>query len=173
MGDAMAKDGKRRIDRILEPGFIEGLTDASLETLRAKRDECAEEESVLSYERSLIHTRLRLLKDEQDQRVSGKPRRSIIDRLPEILADEDVKHRGSFPSLDAPPIFDNPRRRVEKLVNDDTLARLPELSDDEIRSAIAALDDAEREVSENRKAVHAVLDRCIEEIGRRKAGADV
>ena len=169
----MPKSGKRRIDRILDPSFLDGLTNAPLETLREKRDDCAEEESVLSYERSLIHTRLRLLKDEQEIRTSGKPRQSILERLPQILADDEIKHRGSFPSLEAPPIYDNPRRRVEKLVNDDTLTRLPELSDEEISSAVSALNAAELEVSENRKAVHAVLDRCIEEIGRRKAGADV
>jgi hypothetical protein len=169
----MTAGGKRRIDRILDPSFLVGLAEAPLEVLREKRDECAEEESVLSYERSLIHTRLRLLKDEQELRDSGKPRRSIVDRLPEILADEEIQHRGSFPSLEAPPIQDNPRRRVEKLVNDDTLARLPELSAEEISEAIATLNVAELEVSENRKAVHAVLDRCIEEIGRRKAGVDV
>jgi anti-sigma-K factor RsiG len=168
----MTTGGKRRIDRILDPAFLDGLAEESLEVLREKRDDCAEEESVLSYERSLIHTRLRLLKDEQDTRTSGKPRRSIVDRLPQILADEDVRHRGSFPSLEAPPIYDNPRRRVEKLVNDDTLTRLTELPDDEIRVAIATLNGAEIEISENRKAVHAVLDRCIEEIGRRKAAAD-
>jgi anti-sigma-K factor RsiG len=169
----MTSGGKRRIDRILDPSFLDGLAHAPLELVREKRDECAEEESVLSYERSLIHTRLRLLKDEQELRDSGKARRSIVDRLPEILADEDIRHRGSFPNLEAPPIHDNPRRRVEKLVNDDTLARLPELSPEEISATIATLNGAEVEVSENRKAVHAVLDRCIEEIGRRKAGADV
>jgi hypothetical protein len=169
----MPKGGKRRIDRVLDPSFLDGLAEAPLEVLREKRDDCAEEESVLSYERSLIHTRLRLLKDEQEQRTSGKPRQSIIDRLPQILADDEVKHRGSFPSLEAPPIHDNPRRRVEKLVTDATLARLTELSDEEISAAISALDEAELDVSENRKAVHAVLDQCIEEIGRRKAGADV
>jgi len=169
----MPKSGKRRIDRILNPSFLDGLTNAPLETLREKRDDCAEEESVLSYERSLIHTRLRLLKDEQEIRTSGKPRQSILERLPQILAGDEIKHRGSFPSLEAPPIYDNPRRRVEKLVNDDTLTRLPELSDEEISSAVSTLNAAELEVSENRKAVHAVLDQCIEEIGRRKAGADV
>ena len=157
---------------MLDPSFVEGIDRSSLAALREKRDECAEEESVLSYERSLIHTRLRLLEAEADRRRTGGPARSIIDNLAQILSDENVSHRGSFPSLEAPPMVDNPRRRVEKLVNDDTLARLPDLSDEEISSAAAVLEEAEREVSENRRAVHAVLDRFIEEIGRRKAGAD-
>jgi hypothetical protein len=165
--------GNRRIDRILDPSFLDGLEDAELETVREKRDETAEEEAVLSYERSLIHSRLKLLKAEQERRASGGPAKSIIDRLPEILADQNIQHRGSFPSLEVPELSDPPRRRVEKLVTDDTLARLPELDDGEIAGTINALDAAEHEVSEHRKAVHVVLDRIITEIGRRKAGADV
>jgi len=169
----MAKGGKRRIDRILDPSFLDGLSDASLEILRTKRDDCDEEESVVSYERQLIDGRLRILKAEHDRRASGGSPKSLIDRLPEILSSEVVTHRGSFPKLEAPPIYDNPRRRVEKLVTNDTLARLTELSEAEIATAVKALEEAEREVSKTRRAVHAVLNQLIEEIGRRKAGADV
>jgi anti-sigma-K factor RsiG len=169
----MASAGNRRIDRILDPSFVEGIGRASLEELRVKRDQCDEEEAVLSYERSLIHSRLRILNDEVERRSSGAPSTSLVDRLPEILADPEVKHRGSFPKLEAPPIYENPRRRVEKLITNDTLLRLTELSEDEIGAAVTALDRAEGEVSESRKAVHAVLDRVIEEIAKRKTGADV
>jgi anti-sigma-K factor RsiG len=169
----MPPRGNRRIDRVLDPSFIDGIERNNLAKLREKRDECAEEESILSYERSLIHTRLKLLKAERERRESGAPARSLIDNLAQILSDENVTHRGAFPSLEAPPIADNPRRRVEKLVNDDTLSRLPDLTDAEIADATAKLEAAETEVSESRRAVHAVLDVLIEEIGRRKAGADV
>jgi len=169
----MANAGNRRIDRMLDPAFLEGLEDAPLDEVRAKRDDCEEEESVHSYERRLIHARLDILEAEQKRRASGESPKSLIERLPQILADDDVSHRGSFPRLEAPPIFDNPRRRVEKLVTNDTLARLTDLSESEISDAISALKDAEGEVSETRKAVQAVLDRLIEEIARRKAGADV
>jgi hypothetical protein len=165
--------GNRRIDRILDPEFLEGLEAAALEAVREKRDETVEEEAVLSYERSLIHSRIRLLEAAQELRANAAPPSSIIDRLPEILADTNVTHRGSFPNLQPPPISDQPRRRIEKLITDDTLARVHELSDDEITATIKALEAAEREVSEHRRSVHAVLDRIITEIGRRKAGADV
>ena len=128
--------------------------------------------TVLLRQARLIHTRLRLLGAEKERRASGGSERSLIDNLAQILSDENVTHRGSFPSLEAPPIYDNPRRGIEKLISNDTLARLPELSEEEIAEAIGALEEAEKEVSESRKAVHAVLDRLIEEIGRRKAGAD-
>jgi len=169
----MTTAGNRRIDRILDPSFLEGIGEAPLDTLREKRDECDEEEAVLSYERSLIHSRLRILNDEVERRASGAPPKSLVERLPEILADTEIKHRGAFPKLDAPPFYDNPRRRVEKLITNDTLLQLGELTEEQIGTAVTALDQAEGEVSESRKAVHAVLDRVIEEIAKRKTGADV
>lgn len=165
----MAK-GNRRSDRILEPSYLEGLEGLDEERLRALRDECEEEESVLSYERRLLHARLDIIRAEIARREAGESPKSLIDRLPEILtAGEQPTHRGSFPKLDPPPVFDPPRRRIEKLVTDDTLARLPDLSDEEIASILGDLEGIEGEVSESRRAVQAVLDRLIEELGRRLA----
>ena len=168
----MTQGGNRRIDRMLDPSYIEGLGDLSTEELRSKREECEEEEFVFSYERRLLHARLDLLEAEKKRRVSGEPPRSLIDRLPEILADEGTPtHRGAFPNLEAPPIFENPRRRVEKLVTNDMLTRLTELPDEEITSITATLRDAERDVSDSRRAVQAVIDRIVEELARRLVDA--
>jgi hypothetical protein len=165
----MAK-GNRRSDRILDPSYLEGLEALDEDRLRALRDECEEEESVLSYERRLLHARLDIIRAEIARRASGGSAKSLIDRLPEILtAGEQPTHRGSFPKLDAPPVFDPPRRRIEKLVNDDTLARLPDLSDERVATILADLESVEGEISESRRAVQAVLDRLSEELGRRLA----
>lgn len=163
----MVNAGNRRIDRILEPSYLEGLGGLAIEELRAKREECEEEEWSLSFIRRMLHARLDILEAERKRRSSGEPPHSLIERLPEILADEDRTHRGAFPKLDAPPMVENPRRRVEKLITNDTLLRLPELSDDEITSVIVALQDAEGEVSESRRAVLAVLNPIIDELTRR------
>ena len=165
----MAK-GNRRSDRILDPSYLEGIEQLDEETLRARKDECEEEENVLSYERRLLHARLDIIRAEIKRRETGESSRSLIDRLPEILtSDEQPTHRGSFPNLDPPQIYDPPRRRIEKLVNDDTLARLPDLSDEEVQTILGDLEGIEGEVSESRKAVQSVLDRIIEELGRRLA----
>ena len=166
---AMQK-GKRRSDRILDPSYLNGLDGLDEERLRAMREDCEEEEGVLSYERSLIHSRLSILEAEQARRADGGPSKSLIDRLPEILAGDQPKaHRGSFPRLDPPAMYETPRRRVEKLVNDDTLARLPELPDEELRGIIATLESTESEVSAARHSIQVVLDRLTEELGRRLA----
>jgi hypothetical protein len=165
----MAK-GNRRSDRILDPSYLDGMEQLDEEALRARKDECEDEETVLSYERRLLHARLDIIRAEIERRASGESSRSLIDRLPEILTSgEQPTHRGSFPKLDAPPVYDPPRRRIEKLVTDDTLARLPDLPDEEIQKILANLEGIEGEVSESRKAVLSVLDRITEELGRRLA----
>ena len=167
----MVSGGTRRIDRVLEPSYLEGLSELTIEELRAKREECEEEEWSLSFIRRMLHARLDILEDEQKQRATGGERRSIVERLPEILADEDRSHRGSFPRLDAPPMVDNPKRHVEQLITNDTLLRMSELSDDEIADVIATLRAAEGDVSESRRAVQAVLDPIVEELARRLVDA--
>ena len=167
----MTQGGNRRIDRILDPSYIEGLGDLPTEDLRAKREECEEEEFVFSYERRLLHARMDLLDAERKRRKAGESPRSLIERLPQILADEGRTHRGAFPNLEAPPIFEHPRRRVEKLVTNDMLTRLTELPDDEISAVTETLKEAEREVSDSRRAVQAVIDRIVEELARRLVDA--
>ena len=162
--------GKRRSDRILDPSYLEGIEQLDEEHLRALRDEAEQEENVLSYERRLLHARLDIIRAEIKRREAGDPPKSLIDRLPEILTGgEQQTHRGSFPNLDPPEIFDPPRRRIEKLVTDDTLVRLPDLSDEEVRTILADLEGIEGEISESRRAIQDVLDRLIEELGRRLA----
>jgi hypothetical protein len=45
--------GRRRIDRVLGPGYLSGLGDLPLKVLRERRDEAAQEETDLSYLRRL------------------------------------------------------------------------------------------------------------------------
>ena len=158
-------DGKRRIDRVLEPSFLEELAGRPLDEVRAMRLDAAEEEAICSYERRLLHGRLAILRRERDHRA-GKETGSIIEQLPEILADDRQGTRGSFPIND-PNIAFTPSRRVSKLVNDDTLTRLDALSDDELAARITELEEVERDVSETRRSVLAVLDALNQEIGRR------
>jgi uncharacterized small protein (DUF1192 family) len=157
--------GKRRIDRITTDEYLEGLSSRPMPDVRALRNECDEEEAVLSFERRLLHARMDILRAELERRagVGG----SILERLPSILADDRQPSRGQIRMKDPVLDFEQPKRRVEKLVSDDTLANLASLSVDEIESTIGVLSDAEREVSETRRKVLAVLDSLNAEIARR------
>lgn len=161
----MRTGGRRRIDRILEPDYARDIGQLALAELRARREECSEEEALLSYERRLLHGRLDILGAELDRRAGKEG--SIVDRLAEILADDPRPSRGAFPQDRPLPSFENPRRRVEKVVSDDTLANLPELGDDRIREIVESLRAIEHEVSEQRRAVQSVLDTLTQEVARR------
>jgi hypothetical protein len=157
-------EGNRRIDRILDPGYLSGLTERALPDVRKQRADVEEEEALLSYERRLLQGRIDILKAERDRRSGNGG--SIIDRLPQILADESTPSRGSIPRND-PPSLDNPRRRVEKLVSDDTLLQMRDLPDERLEEITTTLGQAEHEVSEQRRKVLSVLDALTAEIGRR------
>lgn len=161
-------EGKRRIDRITAEDYIAGLSDRPIAEIRSMRSECTEEEALVSYERRVLHGRLSLLRFELDRRA-GKEQGSLVDNLARILADEQRgPSRGSIP-LNDPDLeqFGEPRRHASRLISDDTLARLPDLSDDEVKAYIDELTEAEREVSEMRTKVLAALDALNEELGRR------
>lgn len=166
----MAEAKRRLVERIIDPEYLEGLRQRSIEELRTMREEAKEAENELSFERRLCHARIDILSAELDRR-SGKEQGELLDRLPEILATEGGTGSSPLPSrapdFSIPRSADVPRRRVEEIVGEQTLARLSQLSADEIRSIIASLDEHERAVSARRKKIHDVMDAIQSEIVRR------
>jgi len=164
-------DVKRRlVDRIIEPTYVEGLTELSMEDLRSMRDECAEGETEVSFERRLCQARIDILSAELDQRA-GKATGDLISRLPQILAEGRGGSPGVLPNrapnLSIPRNTDIPRRRVEEIVGEQTLARLSQVPSEEIKKIIESLAEHEKTLSGKRKRVHEVLDEVQSEIVRR------
>lgn len=161
-------EGRRRIDRIVSEGYLEGLAERSLSEIREMRLEATEEGDLLSYERRLLHGRTAILRAEIERRKGGGGGGSLVEQLPKILAEEGRgPSRGQFPAKDPRIEFEHPKRRVSRLVSDDTLANLANLSDDEIETIVAELVDAESEVSTTRRKVLDVVDSLNAELGRR------
>ena len=77
---------RRRLDRVLDPDYLEGLDDMTLDQLREHRSTAVEVENELSYYRRLLYGRMDLVKFEQRRR-SGEEDRSLIDSLVDILTD--------------------------------------------------------------------------------------
>ena len=165
-------DVKRRlVDRIIEPSYLEGYESRSIEELRSMRDECAEGENEVSFERRLCQARIDILSAELDQRSGKGGDGDLISRLPQILAEErsagDAKLPSRAPNLSIPRNTDIPRRRVEEIVGEQTLARVAQVPTDEIRKIIESLGQHERNLSEKRRKVHEVVDALQTEIVRR------
>jgi hypothetical protein len=169
-------DNRRLVDRVIDPGYLAGIAGRSDEDLKTMLSESAEAENEVSFERKLCQGRIDILKAEITRREEGRDSGDLVSRLPQILAgDEPRSEPGSLPSrapdFSIPRNADIPRRRVEEIVGEQTLARLPQLPDEELRSVIGALTDHEANLSARRKALHDVIDVLqAENIKRMKSG---
>jgi hypothetical protein len=164
-------DLKRRlVERVTDVAYLDGLPEKAMDELRAMREECREAENELSFERRLTQARIDILSAELERRSSGGGE-ELLQKLPEILATEPTSSSAPLPDrapdFSIPRNVDVPRRRVEEIVGEQTLARLPSLQTEEIRGIIVSLGEHERSVSARRKAVHEVMDAVQAEIIRR------
>jgi hypothetical protein len=159
-------DRRRRIDIVLEPDYLDGLSNLDLDELRRRRVTAEDVEAQISYYRRLLHGRMDLLDFEQRRR-RGEEERSIIDALPEILAkgmilgtEPTLKHIETMPPL--PSVTG--RRLIDKIMDDGVLTSLPELTDEEIAEALERLREVESELSVQRRQLHQVIDTLQEEM---------
>ena len=158
----------RRIDRILDPSYLEGIGSLPLPDVRALRDECMAEREYLSLLRRLVQGRAEILQAELASRGGGDDR-PLVDRLADILAsDQPATSRGEAMRVTLPEEeMLLARRRVERLVADAGLSDPTELDDAQLEDAVGLLADEEREVSTKRAEVLRVLDTVQDELKRR------
>jgi hypothetical protein len=160
--------GRRRIDRVLDPGFLAAIGDRSMEELRAMRDDAAQEETDLSYLRRLLHARMDIVRFEEHRRAGGGDG-SVVDALPRILADNALgpaAGRGRHQTVE-PSRAESHRRHVEALLADTGLSDVATLSDAELTECTEAYAAEESSVSDHRIRVQQVMDACNDEIARR------
>jgi hypothetical protein len=105
------------------------------------------------------------------KRRTGEETRSLIEALPQILADGiDGPSRNTIPKdlpIELPELTGAGNRSIDRVLGDGFLAYLPSLEDTELEEIQAALAEAEQQVSTQRKSVYDVHDRVNEEITRR------
>jgi hypothetical protein len=161
--------GKRRIDRVLDPGFVAGVEGLELDELRSRRSEAETEEQSISYLRRMLQGRLDILRAELVRRASGGNRGTadLVAGLPGILSDAGPGSFTAVPRIRMPEPSNRQRRRVERLVSDETIARLPELEAEELNQVAEVLTREEEAVSINRRAVQQVVDVLRGELTRR------
>ena len=164
--------GRRRIDRVLDPTFIEGLTERSLDDVRKLRDEAAQEETDLSYLRRMLHARIDIVRAEQKRRAEGGSV-AVVEQLVTILSANAVgpaTGRGRYSTVE-PSRAEAHRRHVEALVSDVDLSNVGELSNERLDEALRTYKAEEVSVSARRREVQVVMDRLNAEIvGRYRQG---
>ena len=160
--------GTRRIDRVLAPGFLDGLRDLSLAEVRELRLEAEQEEVDLSYLRRMIQGRLDILRAELNRRDSSSSA-TLVEGLAAILADEPrspARGLGRHSTVE-PSRADSHRRYVEALVADVDLSDVSARSTDELAHAMRTLSEEEQAISGKRRQVQTAMDACSAEITRR------
>jgi hypothetical protein len=164
----------QRIQRLVAPEFSSGLGDRDLDSLRAMRDECSAIEHAVSYTRRLAQGRFEILSAEQTRRREGGTVRDLVADLPRILGEERGRSSASHSrvSTTEEPLIEIDWGERGHLIDDDSLANIDSLGDDDLAAAVAALGDFERDLSEYRRELHRVLDAIEHEIATR-AAADV
>jgi len=169
--------GRRRIDRVLDPDFVDGIRDLPLEELRKRRAEADQEGVDLSYARRLLQGRIDILRAEQQRRhgdgpLATMPRSdaAIVAALGHILADPPSAGRPVSQgrhALSMPTRVGEHRREAERAVADVGGSDLDALSDTDLDAAIEDLTSIEARVSRSRRSVHAVIDSLTDEVARR------
>ena len=147
---------RRRIDKVLDATFLTNLSEWPLDELRSRHAESLEIETEVSYVRRMTQARIDILEAEIDRRASSGSIGDLIAALPEILADEGPRApvaksrltRRLAPSMD----IEWGKRGRERLITDDTLAKLPNLDDDELQSTLRELGQLEQRVSQQRRS---------------------
>lgn len=162
-----------RIERLLDPAYSAGLVARGLDSLHSMKAECSEVETTVSYYRRLAHGRVEILEAEKHRRASGGSVEDLIADLPRILAAGGPRSSAAESRVAPPDTQIVELRWVdgrERLVADQTLANLPALDDPALASVIDELSAFERELSEVRRRLHAVIDGIEHEIAVRAAG---
>jgi hypothetical protein len=169
--------GRRRVDRVLAPDFVTGLTDLDLDDVRSRRAEADQEETDLSYARRLLQGRIDILRAEQAARrgdgpLSGHPKtdQEIAAALALVLADERREDHGlGRHTVAEPSRIGEHRREAERAVADVGGCPMDELTEEALADAVAHLTDIESRVSRIRRDVQAIVDALTAEIARRYA----
>jgi hypothetical protein len=159
-------ENRRRIDVVLEPDYLDDITEVDLDELRQRRETAEDVETQISYYRRLLHGRMDLLNFELRRR-SGEEQRSLLEALPEILAsgmvvggEPNLRHIDTMPPLPTT----TGRRLIDKIMDDGVLTQLPELTSEELVEAIERLEEVEAQLSVQRRQLHSVIDALQEEI---------
>jgi hypothetical protein len=160
-----------RIAQLVDPQYLADLDARSLDDLRAMRSRCAEFELSVSYDRRLVQARMEILDAEVNRRARGGSLDELVADLPRILGAEPGRAAAAstrVANAQAPSIQLHWPDGRERLIDDETLATLPSISDDEVGDTARRLADFERELSGLRHRLHDVIDALDREIASRQ-----
>lgn len=162
---------QQSLARILADDYLDGLRDADMTSVRARRSECERLETELSYTRRLLQGRIDILGDELERRRGGRASTAseLIQRLPAILSDSPsgASQRGNrLVRYLAPEDIQRVEHDLDEVLGMG-LAEVAGADTDEVEAALARLRATEADVSTERRRLHQRLDAIQAEMARR------
>ena len=160
------------LEAILADDYLGDVAALSIEDVRARRAECKDIETGLSYLRRLVQGRLDVVAAEQGRRSDGgegDDLEGLISRLPDLLAGSTrTEGTGRLPSsIGTGTVDDALQDELDGIITDSRLGQPGELTDDELREAAASLAAFEQKVSGHRRSLFDRIDALEAELTRR------
>jgi hypothetical protein len=162
-----------RIRSLLEPSYLDGLADLPMADIRAKRAECQEVETGLSFLRRMVQGRLDIVHADMQRRADGGSGdlADLVSHLKDILSEKvhapgNGRLQAMLEPADLPEVTEL-TAALDNIAHVDQLTHLPDIDDSKIEALAEALGEFEREVSAQRRSLHERIDALQEEIVRR------
>jgi len=154
----------------LADDLLDGLTELSLDEVRARRAACQQLETQLSYVRRLAQGRLDIVASEVAARRDGtQGDRSLVEQLTEALSDRITAPGNGHLPLGLEPGEVDPELMVslDRAAPPAQVSEPGSMDDDELETVTTALAELERDVSVRRRAMFDRIDALQAEIVRR------
>lgn len=156
---------------VLNPAYIAGRVDLTMDELRERRSACQHLEGALSFQRRMAQGRLDIVGAERRRRETGKESldsAGSVAELADVLSEGFAQRSGARSAVIIDPdegVMDTDE--LDAIVGPSVLAALATLSNDELSQRISELSVYEQRVSSQRRLVHEHLDAFQAEITRR------
>jgi hypothetical protein len=157
-------------ERLLDPGYLDGLEARAIEEIRSMRAECQDVETGLSFLRRLVQGRLDIVAAELERREAGGDPADLallVEQLPAILADHlRAPGNGRLPNTLGPGHVDEElQARVDTAVT--ALDDLAALTTEDLVASQQELSELEGEISGRRRDLFDRIDALQAELTRR------
>jgi len=156
------------LERLFAPDYLDGLSQRSLDDVRAMRDECQDAETAVSYLRRVAQGRLDVVHAYlNDATTANGDLATLVERLPDIIGSGPPRPPGfgRLPSpMDPGMGHEDLTAGIDKILDGARIGELPTMARGELQEIADALSAIEATISGERRSLHERIDALQAEI---------
>jgi hypothetical protein len=162
--------------RVLDPDYLDGISDRDLEEIREMRAECDQTETAVSFLRRMAQGRLDLIHAYLDRKTRSEQgdMGEFVEELPSIIAAGPRPRSGQTRLAGSwlpDPFPEDLSTELDTLLGAEKMSELESLDDSELEKIAGELVEVEKRLSVQRRTLHEQIDRIQAEIvSRYKTG---